>query len=80
MSKTKQKMTWRDRQNLSNQIAEIAIRIGSIDDEQAECKKMASSMITMAGAFLNPFHMDELYNIIKEFNERKLTEELAKRN
>jgi hypothetical protein len=80
MDKTRRKFTAADRRHIAMQIADLGMGVRSINDEQNEAKKLGTCMVTVAAAFMNPFHMDELYQIIAQFNQRKLTEELAKRN
>jgi hypothetical protein len=80
MDNTKPKISNEDRQKAAHQIAQIGIGLMGVQDNQDQFKKLGINLVTIAGAFLNPFHAEELFKIISEFNTRKLTEELAKRN
>jgi hypothetical protein len=76
----KPKLEMLERNQIASQIAGLGITITRVIDDQDACRKLGSSLITVAAAFLNPFHMDELARLIADFNRRKLNEELAKRN
>jgi hypothetical protein len=80
MDITKKKLSLEDRREIAKQIYKLGDSISTIRDQQNECRKLGLNIITLAGAFMNPFHMDELYQIIAQFSRRKLNEELAKRN
>ena len=80
MKQTIKKITMADRASLASQLAEFGISIGKIPEQNDEFRKVGASILTLAGAILNPFHLEELYRLIGDFNSKKITEEIAKRN
>ena len=80
MKSLKPKMNMQDRLEIASKIAELGIGLAKISTEQDICKKLGTNLITVAAAFINPFHAEEIYEILVAFNRRKLNEELAKRN
>jgi hypothetical protein len=80
MDNKKPKVTIEARNQVAQQIAQLGMSLMRMQDNQDQFKKLGIVLVTSAGAFLNPFHAEELFKIVSEFNTRKLNEELAKRN
>jgi len=80
MNLDKPKLSRRLRKELAVQIGRMAADIHEMDVQNDELKKFGCCLSTCAGALLNPFHLEELTNLIIQFSEKKTNEMIAAKN